>query len=690
MLMAEVKTGKIVKKLTGPVSQSHIDDFNYIESAGSWSPDGNQYVVTSFSGGRNIMLLIKLDGNRITEKEIRFKDIQSFNNPEWSPDGKKIVFSGLVKGLSDLFLYDIEKDEVEKITHDFYSDLQPSWSSDGQHIVFISDRGPDTDFSRQLFGNYRLSIYDMATDSITVIQDVFPASEVFSPYYIRQDSSLLFLSHADGFRNLYRYDLYTDSLFRMTRFPTGIAGITDLAPAFSVSCQTQELVYTLYHHDGYHLYKASLDDFEYEPVSKNMLNTRPEHLPPVDRVMNVVEQNLHKHPQTGDSSMTLLPYKPKLELEYIGSGGFGVATGAYDTYASGGVNALFGDVLKRHELYTLFMLQGELYDAGGGATYINREQRFNWGLSLFHIPYRYAYYNYDPNIFYDGDPYDSITIVQQRIFQDQLAFFGQYPFSKKIRIEAGGYLTRYSYRVDSITDMYYWGAYTGQVKRRGDAPDADFIPKIYTAFVGDDVDFGVTCPLDGYRFRLQIDHSFADLRQFTTLVDLRRYKYFKPFSAGLRLLHYARYGRDANKLYPMYLGNNYFIRGYAYSSFADNYLVTEDSFNPNSIMGSRMALFNAELRLPFTGPERLAMIKSGYLFSDLVLFADGGFSTYSYSEIDWGWNANPEKYNVVYSAGLAMRINLFGYAIIEPYVARPFQRTDKEYVFGLFLKGMDW
>ncbi|MCF8309296.1 MAG: hypothetical protein K9I68_09835 [Bacteroidales bacterium] len=692
MLMANIETGEVVKELTGSVSQSHIDDYNYIESAGSWSPDGSKYVVTTFAKGRNYLLVMDISGDKVTEKEYKIKGVESFDNPEWSPKGDKIAFSGLKNGTSDLYVYDLSSGELQRLTNDRYSALQPAWSADGEKIVFISDRGEATDFDRQIYSNYRISEYHFEGDSVSVMHDLFPNANNYSPYYAHGDSSLYFLSHADGYRNLYRYDFHTDKVFQLSRFVTGISGITDLSPAFSLSRKTGKLAYTLYKDDGYHMYVSNVEDFEEKEVSKNLLNKVPEHLPPQERIMNVVQHNLDKHPQNSDSSITQTKYDPKLELEYIGSSGVGVSTGSYNTYGSGGVNAIFGDVLKRHQLYATLMMQGEIYDIGGGATYMNRESRLHWGGSFYHIPYRYSYYKLN-NSFNNNNPgsIDSITIVQNRIFQDRLSVFGQYPFSKKLRLEAGGYLTRYGYRVDSIKNFYRDGFFLDRKEQKGDAPDPNYIHKVYTAFVGDDVDFGVTSPLEGYRFRIQLDQSFQDLQQFTTLVDLRKYYFNKPVGFGFRLMHYARYGQDAQNRYPLYLGNNYYIRGYHYNSFdQQNAQITENTLNPNSIAGSKMALINAEMRLPFTGPKRLSVIQSNFLYSDLVLFADGGFSTQSYDQINWNWQPRPDRYNVVYSAGVALRINLFGYAIVEPYIAHPFQRDDKEWVFGLFLKGMDW
>jgi len=176
------------------------------------------------------------------------------------------------------------------------------------------------------------------------------------------------------------------------------------------------------------------------------------------------------------------------------------------------------------------------------------------------------------------------------------------------------------------------------------------------------------------------------LKMFSGLLDYRKYIYLKPFSLGLRLLHEARFGDDSKNLYPLYVGQNYYIRGYEYGSF-------EEDINEKlqqTIIGSKIGLINLELRLPFTGPERLSQIESKYFFSDLVLFFDGGFSTYEYDNINLDWNPDYRKNNLVFSAGMALRINLFGFAVIEPYLAHPFQRNDKSLVFGFFIKGMDW
>jgi hypothetical protein len=111
------------------------------------------------------------------------------------------------------------------------------------------------------------------------------------------------------------------------------------------------------------------------------------------------------------------------------------------------------------------------------------------------------------------------------------------------------------------------------------------------------------------------------------------------------------------------------------------------------------------MRLPFTGPERLAVIKSGLLFSDLNVFFDAGVAWSGGDRIKlsggidqigtepiFDTNGNQVGVRPVYedvripvmSAGVSLRVNLFGALILEPYYAIPFQRSDVRFgTFGL-------
>ena len=97
---------------------------------------------------------------------------------------------------------------------------------------------------------------------------------------------------------------------------------------------------------------------------------------------------------------------------------------------------------------------------------------------------------------------------------------------------------------------------------------------------------------------------------------------------------------------------------------------------------------NAELRFPFSGPERLALIKSKWFLTDLNLFIDSGIAWSEGSKVSMGLNTadvdEETKRSPIFSTGASVRINLFGYLIIESYYAFPLQNGGfKNGQFGL-------
>jgi Tol biopolymer transport system component len=166
--LADIENKKITKQLTKVIKDPHIDAYSFLESAGTWSPDGKQFAVTSFSKGQNTLIITDLETEKIAST-INTDSLQAFNNPAWSPDGKKILLSGLKKGNSDLFLYHLDSKKVEQLTHDRYSDLQPAWSPDGSKIIFVSDRDDETNLNIGEYGNYRLTEYNINTGEINAI-----------------------------------------------------------------------------------------------------------------------------------------------------------------------------------------------------------------------------------------------------------------------------------------------------------------------------------------------------------------------------------------------------------------------------------------------------------------------------------------------------------------------------------------
>ncbi len=715
LFLADAKTGRIIKKLTSKISNTHIDEFNFLESAGAWSPDGKRFAFSVFNKGRNRMVVVDVASSRVVD-DVSMGKAEQFSNLSWSPNGKDIVFQGLSEGQGDLYLYNFDTKKVTQLTDDKFSDYQPSFSRDGKKIIFTSDRTTyDTKLSQDI--TFNLAEYDLSSGKITDIK-IFNGANNLNPQYSSDGKQVYFLSNRDGFRNMYRYTLSDGKVEQMTDFFTGICGITEFSPAISISTN-DDIAYSYYRAQKYSLYNAKASEFTPVVVDAQATNFDAAMLPPAKAAgVDLINSNLNNflaYKKIPASSITEIPYKPQFKMDYLSSTGVGV--GVSSTFGAGlasGVQGIFSDILGRNQIIAGLAVNGQIYDFGGQIQYIKQESRWNFGAGISHIPFQFATYKTVPATF-PVDNNQTIPAVETRldlirIFQDQVALFTSYPISRKTRLQFGGGAAMYYYRIDRYSTYYDSNGNLLSYQRNNIKNDAynndpynantNLRPfTIYqgsAALVGDDSFSGVAAPLGGYRYRLQAEYNFGSYNFFAPTVDIRKYVRAAPVTFAARIYGYGRFG-NASGLYPIFLGYPFLIRGYEAQTFYNNTSKPGNGFTIDQLSGSRTAVANFEIRLPFTGPEKLSQFKSGFLFSDLNLFFDAGLAWSDGNQVKFqtspdriGTDANGNAiYNTnqrvpALSAGISLRVNLFGYFVLEPYLAIPFNRTDvNKPIFGL-------
>ena len=683
LFIANTTTGKITERVTSNAFNSHVDQYSSYESAVAWSPDSRRIAFVAFAQGRNRLLIAELDGE--IREQIDIPGVSSFSNPTWSPDGKTVVVNGLVEGQSDLYAYTLDSKTVRRLTNDFYSDFQPQFSPDGQYIAFATDRLKRVPSGTGQQGySHNIALYNMRTGEITNL-DFFPGANNLNPYFGPDNSTVYFLSDRDGLRNLYTYNLQTRQIVQLTNLFTGITGITMYSPAVSVSRNTGDVVYSYFVNNRHFINRANGAAFQNIPVQANQVDLQAAILPPFNRVGPAIVQNNILHPPaitTQQKQLAEVPYRPKFQLDYIGSTGVGMQTGGpFGTGLAGGVNGIFSDILGNNQLFGAISLNGEIYDLAGQFAYLNQNSRLNWGAGISHIPYisgaQYLYFDSLQTDNGDKIPVLNSSIDLLRTFQDQVMVYASYPFSTIRRIEMGGSFARYYYRLDRYTEYYDETGrfYMGAKREKQPAPSGFNFGQLYTALVGDNSSFGVAAPLVGSRYRLEAAQYLGVVNLTNITADYRKYFRMAPLTFATRNMYIGRFGRDkeSGALPPLYIGYPFLIRGYDAVGYAEN--TSQSGVSINDLIGSSMYVANAELRLPFTGPERLSTIKSGFLFTELNLFTDGG--------IAWG-NRNllseqdikgqvQRSSRFIMSSGVSLRVNLFGALILEPYYAIPWQ-----------------
>ena len=163
----------------------------------------------------------------------------------------------------------------------------------------------------------------------------------------------------------------------------------------------------------------------------------------------------------------------------------------------------------------------------------------------------------------------------------------------------------------------------------------------------------------------------------------------RPFTLAARLLHYGRYGSDAedSRLQPLFLGWPGLVRGYRVGSFGASEC-HPTAADPNGcpafdrLLGSRMVVGNLELRFPLFGALGIGSGYYGAFPIDFAIFGDGGLAWDSANEPALTGGSR----DAVFSAGAGLRINLFGFAVGELNLVHPFERPDKSWVWEFTLQ----
>lgn len=704
IFIADAETGKVVKKVNTSGFGAHVDSYSAIESSMTWSPDGYNLAVVIQSKAKNKLLVMSPFGGG--KKEYSIDELDAFTSPAWSPNGEDIVITGIVDGTVDLFLYNLKSKSLKNLTNDIYSDVQPTWSPDGNYIYFVSDRGGnDLYLERE---NFKISRYEMATGKVEIL-DVFKGTDVFNPQVAPDGNSIYFISTPDGFRDVYKVELSSGEITRHTNYFSGISGITAYSPAISVALKSGDLVYNYQNKGEYVVLLAKAADLEAKRYQLVNQETGAGLIPPgkitvgIDIVQNNLDQKM-KREVSAIEKMEEIAYKSKFKLDYLANSGVSMGVSRFGAGMAGGVMALFTDVLNNNQLAATVALNGEIEDFGGQVYYLNQKNPWQYGFSAGHIPYRmYGGYGIETGdtVSVSGNIMYLESLMEERIvrlFIDQASGFVFRPLSRQTRVEFGLSTNWYSYTAKDYPRYGYlgvdpYGRVVDFVTTNYDRPQKvdkaelgleNFnSSQVFAALVGDNTTFGSVAPLNGYRYRLEAGKYFGTTNYNMVLTDLRKYQYLRPFTLAGRFYYEGRLNpkniESLNRIYPLYLGYPWYIHGLDKNMFFGYW----DQHENNTLVGEQMAVANIELRFPFTGHKKLALIPFNYVASDLNLFFDAGMT----------WNRkstgiNPETNSLIYndfftrnkpaySYGASIRINLMGMLILEPYISYVFKDREK-------------
>ena len=604
IVLLSSKDGAVVKNLT----QGFDKDlgFTYIVQNGerfntvpwmAWSPKGDRIAYFARTEKERTLILQNIITREI-EVRVPLKSVDEPESPVFSPDGRKVAFSALRAGISDIYTVDLESREITNLTADDFFDYGPTYSPDGTYIVHTV----------RISGNQKLFRLDLATKKKT--QLTFAPQDESAAQFL-DDHTLVFSStgtdpakplEPDIARNGNIYNIWTLDLVNgeLKQYTDALGGT--FSPVMLNEGKEKRMAFVTYYKGdwGIHtldrkepLHTAASADFgspgaiiDFQaPLTHNFIdaNSRPKKM-----FENMFVEGI-----------------PSLNVMVSNNG---------DVF--GGTAISFGDVLGDQR----FLLYADSSAQYSGAS---RTMSFQW-INLAHR-FQFALQGItQTQFFYASTGGGYIDPLLSPVFSnrsDLLATsqvrggtaFGIYPLDRFRRLELSGGLfhIKDSFNPDAQQYLDYFGLPQPQAFRSGmSAP-------LGAAFVQETTVFREFGPLSGSTMKLAYETEppvGGSLSSQTIDADARYYQ--RLATSGVLALRFKGFrSGGANPRYT-YFGGNSEMRGYNYLEFS----------------GDKMVFANAELRFPLI---EAALTPIGVI---------GGIRGVFFANMGGGWFKSQQNY----------------------------------------------
>ncbi len=737
LYLADAETGRMERRLVKSTLNSNYESLRFINSSGSFSPDGRQFAIAAKHGDRDDLVILDVKKHREVRR-IRIP-LNGITSPTWSPDGQQLTFTGYDGGLSDLFAVNGDGSDLRRLTNDKYADLHPAWSPDGKTIAFTTDRGGETDFTTLRFGNMRIALYHLDTGMIELLGHMEHGKNI-DPVWAPDGKSLAFVSDRTGISNIFLYDFADGNLYQLTDVYTSVSGITALSPCLSWARQSDRLAFAYYEDGEYNVYAVD------NPRSLRRQPYKEPATPPVTSLLAVsgrsaaapaaalpatttpaqqarAEASVYRSPagfrpsaaapQPAEASssaaavsvrtlldsatlalpdtteFTLRPYHTRFTPDYVARPTVGYERDNFGRGFFGGTAISLSDILGNHTLLFAGSVNGRLSEAQVLAAYINQTHRMNWATGFSQEPLYFYLPSTIERVPIGPGPSDSAVVLTTRlqrfVIRDGFAE-SYYPFSRFSRAEFGLHATNISQATLQVQDFFDPSsqAFLGSTDLQTiSGPSINYVsPSL--ALVHDNSLMGYVGPFAGARSRFQVSPTFGDWQFTTGLGDFRRYFFARPFTFAFRTLFFGRFGRDADQ-FPVFLGSTELIRGYTAGSLINHECQTAAGTTGcavlDQLIGSRIAVANAELRFPLTRSLVLGFLPIGLPPIEGALFYDMGLAWQSGDTLKWRRSATDDPAVVrmpLRSWGGGIRVNLLGFVVLRFDYTKPLDRPRKQ------------
>ena len=687
--LANAENGKRIKRLVKSTLNPDFEELRVLYSQSAFSPDGKLLALTAQAEGRDQLYLLEVRTQKVIK---RFKlDLEGITGPTWSPDGKRIAFSGNRGGITDLYVVDSDGKNFKRLTDDVFGDLQPQWSPDGKTIAFATDRGEGADLALLKFPHWQIATYDMESGTVEVIPG--QAGLNINPQWAPDSKSIAFVSDRSGIANVFLYEFESREHFQLTNVAGAISAITEYSPSISWARRADRLAFTYYDNGDYTIWQVNNPRaMKKQPYraptlvavapgdSTTVSGSAPVRAPlTIQQLLDSADLSLPDTTKFNDA-----PYRVRFQPDYVARPSVGYAPDAYGRNVFGGTTIILSDMLGNHRVAISGEVNGRIKEANMYVGYATLGRRTQTNNAFSQFPYYFLSNDRlvtTPTPGVEREEQEITTYIARQLFTNT-----SYPLNRFSRFEIGGglnnigrqrlFLQRFvedrrkvsEWRVDSLVK------------------DAGLnYAEAHLAYVSDNTLFGYTGPILGRRYRFQVTPVAGGLNWMEYLADYRRYDaiIFNYLTLATRGYAKISVGPDEDQ-FRTYIARPDFVRGYDRNNllFQSCPLIGASSVNCSAtqLLGSRVAVVNAELRFPLVRRFELGLLPIALPPLEGLLFYDAGVA---WSKDQTVYGHKPEMYDPsiqrypLRSYGAGLRLNLFNFAILRWDYAVPLDAAGK-------------
>ena len=261
------ETGKHQRIYKKGYKLDQINDYSFPETA--WHPSSQILGFITEEQGMLKVHFYNLETDELTTRNLLY--FEKILDMSFSPDARKLVFSAVADGQTDIWVFDIASSTNEQITNDLADDFHPRFMNNMSNISFVSNRRLDTLFTENDPENntttaYSVYVYDYAGKGpglqkisegnyINHTQPLSPGQNEFfylsdkngivNRYYAEYDSIISLVDTTIHYR-------YFANSYPLTNYNRNIL-------SQDINTETEEIAEVVYHDGRYHMYQYPME-----------------------------------------------------------------------------------------------------------------------------------------------------------------------------------------------------------------------------------------------------------------------------------------------------------------------------------------------------------------------------------------------------------------------------------------------